>query len=76
MEIPHPQQPGNGPVAIKASLEVAVHQGSALHPGESSLCAGCWDWTAAFSEPEKSGKIYYHLVAENEHVIQEFFITQ
>lgn len=40
MEISHPQQPGNGPVAIKASLEVAVHQGSALHPGESSLL--CW----------------------------------
>lgn len=40
MDIPHPQQPGNGPVAIKASLEAAVHQGSALHPGESSLL--CW----------------------------------
>lgn len=36
MEVLHPQQPGNGPGAMKARLEVAVHQGSSMHPGESS----------------------------------------
>lgn len=51
-EILHPQQPGNAPAASKASLEVAVHQGSTLHPGES--CTPGLEWTAVLSE--KSGR--------------------
>lgn len=75
MEVLPPQQPGNGPEAVKGSLEDAEHQGNTLHPCSIlHSCAGSCQWTAVFSE--KSEKIYFHLVAENEHVIQQFLITQ